>query len=146
MVQGYSTVHGKVVSLDCATATVEVEDHTSGILTIIDMCTRFPECIPLRDISSSSVAEALLGVFSRVGLPDRIHLDRGSQFTSEMVQELYRLLSIKQSTTSPYHAMGNGLCENMNKTVKNMLKKVVSERPQDWSRTRTRERKYVQNC
>jgi len=76
MVQGYSTVHGKVVSLDCATATVEVEDHTSGILTIIDMCTRSPECIPLRDISSSSVAEALLGVFSRVGLPDRIHSDR----------------------------------------------------------------------
>jgi len=30
--------------------------------------------------------------------------------------------------------MGNGLCENMNKTVKNLLKKEVSERPQDWSR------------
>jgi len=30
--------------------------------------------------------------------------------------------------------MRNGLCENMNKTVKNLLKKVVSERPQDWSR------------
>ena len=93
------------------------------------MRTRFPECIPLRDISSSSVAQALLGVFSRVGLPHRIHSDRGSQFTSEMMQELHRLLSIKQSTTSPYHATGNGLCENMNKTVKNLLKKVVSERP-----------------
>ena len=80
------------------------------------------------------MAEALLGLFSHVGLPDRIHSDRGSQFTSEMMQEIYQLLSIKQSTTSPYHAMGNGLCENMNKTVKNLLKKVVSERPQDWSR------------
>ena len=58
-------------------------DGYRWILTIIDMCTRFPECIPLRDISSSSVAEALLGIFSRVGLPDRIHSDRGSQFTSE---------------------------------------------------------------
>ena len=86
------------------------------------------------ETSSSSVAEALLGVFSRVSVPDRIHLDRGSQFTSEMMLELYRLLSVKQSTTSPYHAMGNGLCDNMNKTVKNLLKKVVSERPQDWSR------------
>jgi len=51
-----------------------------------------------------------------------------------MMQEIYRLLSVKQSTTSPYHAMVNGLCENVNKTVKNLLKKVVSERPQDWSR------------
>jgi len=46
-----------------------------------------------------------------------------------MMLELYRLLSIKQSTTSHYHAMGN-----MNKTVKKLLKKVVSERPRDWSR------------
>ena len=51
-----------------------------------------------------------------------------------MMQELYQLFSVKPSTTSPYYAMGNGLCENINKTVKNLLKKVVSERPQDWSR------------
>ena len=63
------------------------------ILTIIDMCTRFPECIPLRDISSSSVAEALLGVFSRVGLPDRIHSDQGSQFTSENSKNLFLYIS-----------------------------------------------------
>ena len=90
-------------------------DANRWILTIIDMCTRFPECIPLRDISSSSVAEALLGVFSRVGLPDRIHSDRGSQFTSEMIQDLYRLLSVTQSTTRPHHVMGDGFCENMNR-------------------------------
>jgi len=123
-----------VVCIDLIGPLSPPSDGNRWILTIIDMCTRFPECIPLRDISSSSVAEALLGVCSRVGLPDRMHSDRGSQFTSEMMQELYRLLSIKQSTTSPYHAMANGLCENMNKTVKNLLKKVVSERPQDWSR------------
>ena len=28
---------------------------------------------------------------------------------------VYRLLDIKQSTTTPYHAMGNGLVENFNK-------------------------------
>ena len=111
-----------------------LSDGNRWIFTVIDTCTRFRECVPLRDISSSSVAEALLGIFSCVDLPDRIHSDRGSQFTSEMMQELIRLVSIKQSTTSLYHAMGNGLCENMNKTVKNLLKKVVSEWPQDWSR------------
>ena len=36
------------------------------ILTTIDMCTRFPEAIPLQDISTSTVAEALLEIFSRV--------------------------------------------------------------------------------
>ena len=88
------------------------------ILTTIDMCTRFPEVVPLKDISTSTVAEALLNMFSRVGLPHRIHSDRGSQFTSEMMKEVYRLLAIRQSTTTPYHAMGNGIVENFNKTIK----------------------------
>ena len=105
-----------------------------GFLTTIDLCTRFPEAIPLKNISSSTVAEALVGIFSRVGVPKKMHSDRGSQFTSEMTREVYRLLSVQQSTTSPYHAMGNGVIENFNKTIKNLLKKVTVERPKDWHR------------
>jgi len=82
--------------------------------------------VPLKDIHTSTVAEALIGIFSRVGIPRRIHSDRGSQFTSEMMSEVSRLLSI--------HAMGNGVVENFNKTKKNMLKKVAAERPKDWHR------------
>ena len=72
------------------------------ILTTIDMCTRLPEAIPLKDINTSTVAEALLEIFSRVGLPEKVHSDRGSQFTSEMMHEVCRLLDVKQSTTTPY--------------------------------------------
>jgi len=102
------------------------------ILTTIDMCTRFLEAVPLKDISASTVAEALLEIFSRVGLPYKIHSDRGSQFMSEMICEVYRLLDVKQSTTTPYHAMGNGVIENFNKTIKNLLK-VAAERPTDFA-------------
>ena len=56
------------------------------------MCTRFPEAIPLKDIHTSTVAEALLEIFSGIGLPNKIHSDRGSQFTSDMMREVYRLL------------------------------------------------------
>jgi len=88
----------------------------------------------LKDISASTVAETLLEIFSRVGLPYKVHSDRASQFTSEMIREVYRLLDVKQSTTTPYHAMGNGVIENFNKTIKNLLKKVAAERPKDWHR------------
>ena len=66
-----------------------------GILTTLDMATRFPEAIPLKDIHTSIVAEALLEIFSRVGLPNKIHSDRGSQFMSDMMREVYRLLNIR---------------------------------------------------
>ena len=104
------------------------------ILTMVDMCTRFPEAVALKDISTSTVAEALLDIFSQVGLPWKVHSDRGSQFTSEMTREVYRLLSVKQSTTSPYQAMGNDIAENFNKTLKILLKKITSEKPRDWHR------------
>jgi len=109
-------------------------DGNRYILTPIDMCTRFPEAVALKDITTSTVPEALLEIFSRVGLPLKMHSDRGSQFTSDMMQEVYRLLSAKQSTTSPYHAMGNGIEENLNKSLKNLLKKTASEKPKDWHR------------
>jgi len=51
-----------------------------------------------------------------------------------MMREVYRLLDIKQSTNTPYHAMGNGIVENFNKTIKNLLKKVAAEKPKDWHR------------
>ena len=69
-----------------------------------------------------------------MGIPNRLHSGRGSQFTSEMMKEVYRLLSIRQSTTSPYHAMGNGIVKNFNKTIKNLLKKIVAKKPRDWHR------------
>ena len=109
-------------------------DGNRYILTIIDQCTRFPEAIPLRDIETSTVAEALMSTFSRVGLPNRIHSDCGSNLTSAMMKEVYRLMSISPSTTAPWHPMGNGIIENFNKTIKNLLKKVAVERPKDWSR------------
>jgi len=49
-----------------------------------------------------------------------------------MMREVYRLLDIRQSTTTPYHAMGNGIVENFNNTIKNLLKKVSAEKPKDW--------------
>ena len=49
-----------------------------------------------------------------------------------MMREVYRLLNVKQSTTTPYHAIGNGIVENFNKTIKNLLKKVTAEKPKDW--------------
>jgi len=107
-------------------------DGFTCTLTLIDMCTRFPEAAALKDTTTSTVAEALLEIFSRVGLALKVHSDRGSQFTSDMMKEVYTLLSVKQSTRSPYHAMGNGIVENFNQRLKNLSKNIASEKPKDW--------------
>lgn len=104
------------------------------ILTIIDMATRYPEAIPLRNIDTVSVAEALVEVFCHVGVPREILSDRGTQFKSDLMQEINRLLSIKALYSSPYHAACNGMVERMNGTLKNMLKRICIDQPNEWDK------------
>jgi len=99
---------------------------------LIDISSRYPDAVALKDIHTSTVADALLEMYSRVGIPRRVHSDRGSQFTSEMMAEVNRLLSIRSTTNTPYHAMRNSLIGNCNKVIKNALKKMATERVRDW--------------
>ena len=104
------------------------------ILMVVDYATRYPEAIPLAKIDTVSVAEALLEVFSRVGFPEEILSDRGSQFTSSLKEEIGRVIRVKQLFTTPYNPRCNGLCERVNRILKEMLKKMCRERARDWDR------------
>lgn len=64
-------------------------DGSRYILTIVDYATRYPETVALKSYDIVCVAEALLAVFSRVGIPKEIRSDNGSQFTSEMMKEFH---------------------------------------------------------
>ena len=65
------------------------------ILIIVDYATRYPEAVALKKISTEVIAEALVGVFSRVGILKEILSDCGTQFTSDLRREVGRLLSLK---------------------------------------------------
>ena len=52
------------------------------ILTILDLCTHYPEAIPLQHHTAKDVAQALVGVFSRFGFARQILSDNGSDFMS----------------------------------------------------------------
>jgi len=104
------------------------------ILTLVDYATRYPEAIALPSIETERVAEALVDMFSRIGVPEEVLTDCGAQFTSDLMAEISRLLSLKQLRTTPYHPMCNGLVEKFNGTLKQMLRRMCAERPKDWDR------------
>ena len=104
------------------------------ILTLVDYATRYPEAIALPGIDTERVAEALVEMFSRIGVPQEMLTDMGSQFTSSLMKEVSRLISMKQLTTTPYHPMCNGLVERFNGTLKQMLKRLCTDRPKDWDK------------
>ena len=44
------------------------------ILTLVDYATRYPEAVPLKNIDTETVAEALLDMYSRVGVSEEVLL------------------------------------------------------------------------
>ena len=89
--------------------------------------TRYPEAVPLRNISAKSVAQALFQVISRVGITKEILTDQGTSFMSRTLRELYELLGIRSIKTSVYHPQTVGLVERFNRTLKSMIRKFVHD-------------------
>ena len=59
------------------------ENGHQYILTLVDYATRYPEAIALKRIDTPIVAETLVDMFSRLGIPEEILSDLGTQFVSE---------------------------------------------------------------
>ena len=56
------------------------------ILTVLDLCTHYPEAIALKQHTASNVAQALSTVFSRFGFPQEILSHQGTDFMFELMQ------------------------------------------------------------
>jgi hypothetical protein len=74
------------------------------VLVICYYATRYPEAVPLHSIDAEHVAEELVKLFSRVGIPKEILTDQGTNLplTSQLLAEVYRLLLIHALCTSRY--------------------------------------------
>ena len=101
---------------------------------MVDYATRYPEAVPLKNIETETVAEALLDMYSRLVIPKEVLSDLGTQFVSKCMEEVSRLLSIKRLTTTPYHPICNGLVERFNGTLKKILRRLCIEQPRQWHR------------
>ena len=102
------------------------------ILTMMDFATRYPEAIPLRRTDATTVAEALCETFARLGLPEEILSDQGSNFTSGLMKRVTELLQIHQLKTSPYHPQTDGMLERFHSTLKGMMRKTCKAN-KDWA-------------
>ena len=89
---------------------------------MVDHWSRWPEAIPVKDISATTCADALVrGWIARFGIPNNLTSDRGAQFTSALWAELGKTLAIKNINTTAYHPQANGLVERFHRTLKAAL-------------------------
>ena len=124
----------KRIAMDIVGPLPKSKSGNRFVLVICDYATRYPEAIPLKRIDVEHIEEKLVQVFARVGVPQEILTDQGSNFTSQLLAELYQLLHIHPIRTTPYHPQTDGLVERFNQTLKTMLRKVATKEGRDWDK------------
>ena len=112
--------------------TLASEKRHRYTLTSVDSATRYPEAVPIMNIDTETVAEALQDMYNRVGVPEEVLSDLGTQFISKCMEEVSRKLLIKRLTNTPYHSICNGLVERFNGTLEKILRRLCSKQPKQW--------------
>ena len=113
------------------------------ILVIIILGKHFPQtrrsldrdqvkaCL-LNKIKFCSRENQLKTDISIFGALARLLSDRGASFTSSVIEELCKILGIKQLQTMPYHPQTNRLVERSHETIMCMIRKLGEDKKANW--------------
>ena len=108
------------------------------IVTMMDVFSRYLFAYPTQDMTAKTVARCIIDVMTRhCYLPTVILTDKGSQFRSEVVDQIARTLDIRISHATTKHAQTIGILERTHASLKTSLKISTGERRSMWH-------KYVQ--
>ena len=121
------------VIIDCVGPLTKTKSRNQYLLTIMRASTRFPEAIPLTNITAPKISKALVNFFTLVGLPKEIQSDQGSNFMSGLFQQVVFQLGAKQIKSSAYPESQGALERFHNdSTLKNMIRTYCLYNEKDW--------------
>jgi transposase InsO family protein len=88
--------------------------------------TKWVEAKSLYSANEKSVVDFLFkDIFTHFGVPCKIVIDQGTQFTSNMVKYITKKYQIKHRKSPPYHPKENRQVESTNKVIEAILTKTV---------------------
>jgi len=121
------------VNIDMVVGLPTTTRGNTCILTVTDKMSRWVEAYPLPNSTAGTVATVLACEFiARYGCPIRIVSDRGSNFTSDLLRQVIRVLNIQQQFSPAYCPWINGSVERMNGSIIRMLSNYVNEHRDNW--------------
>jgi hypothetical protein len=103
------------------------------VLCITDAFTKYAEMIAIDNKEAETVAKQIFEKWiCRFGTPLEFVSDNGREFCNNFAKELYKLLQIKHTTTTPYWPQCNSQAEVANKTIQKYLASFVDSTTLDW--------------
>lgn len=103
------------------------------ILTATDYFTKLIEAIPSRQAIDTVIIGFLeTNILSRFGYPEKIITDNVVAFKSKKMINFCNKYHITLGHSMAYYPQGNGLAESSNKSLINIIKKLLEENKKNW--------------
>ena len=107
--------------------------RVANILVFQDHFTKHVLAYVTPNQTAKTIAKFLYGGYISIfGAPARLLSDRGTSFTSSIIEELCKILGIQQLQTMPYHPQMNGLVERSHQMIMCMIGKLGEDKKADW--------------
>jgi len=111
------------------------KEGKDSIMIIIDRLTKLVVLLPCHKTDSTEDSAKLFvkGWYTRgFGLPKTITSDRDPKFTSDLWQEIIKIVGIKQELTTARHQQANGQVEIQGRIAKRILRKYANYHQDNW--------------
>ena len=125
-IQAYSPLELVHVDFTSIETTMELNKPPSvkNVLVLTDHFMRYAMAFVTKDQKAKTVTCILYERFIAVfGMPVKLLSDRGTNFTSALVEELCSAFGIQKCRTTMYHAQCNGQVERFHQTLFRMIGK-----------------------
>ena len=107
--------------------------RVTNILVFWDHFTKHILAYVTPDQTAKTVAKFLYGGYISIfGALARLLSDRGTSFTSSIIEEPCKILSVQQLQTMPYHPQTNGLVDRSHQMIMHMIGKLGEDEKADW--------------
>jgi transposase InsO family protein len=106
-----------------------------SILTVVDCHSKAIILSPCnKTITAEQMSQLLIdNVWKRTGFPKAIISDRGPQFATQVTQELWRKLGIKQKLSTAFHPQMDGESKRVNQEIEQYLCICGNFQQNDWA-------------
>ena len=123
------------VDLSSIETTTELDQlpRVANILVFQDHFTKHILAYVIPDQTVKTITKFLYGGYISIfGALARLLSDRGTSFTSSIIEELCKILGIQWLWTMPYHPQTNGLVERSHQMIMRMIGKLGEDKKADW--------------
>ena len=107
--------------------------RVANILVFQDHFTKHILAYVTPDQTVKTITKFLYGGYIYIfGAPARLLSNRDASFTSSIIEELCKILGVKQLQTTPYHPQTNGLIERLHQMIMHIIGKLGEDKKANW--------------